>query len=127
MKGYVKIKDILNYCDNKVKEYQELIENAKEKDISSVVYFMNQERIYKNDIPNMINELGENATVFEDSIRELNLSNATFNILEKNEISTLEQLSKLTVRDLMAIKGLGMISINNIYNEAKLKGIEIKQ
>lgn len=59
MKGYVKIKDILNYCDNKVKEYQELIENAKEKDISSVVYFMNQERIYKNDIPNMINELGK--------------------------------------------------------------------
>ena len=62
MKGYIKIEDILNYCKDVEKVHEELIEralkpNGKWDDVSAAAYFMQQQRIYKYDVPNMVKEL----------------------------------------------------------------------
>ena len=64
MKGYIKISDILSYCDDAVEIYEGLIKKALDKngppaDVSAAAYFMQQQRIYKYDIPALVKELGE--------------------------------------------------------------------
>ena len=63
MKGYIKISDILKHCEKVVAIHEELIQKALDKDgpisnVSAVAYFMQQQRVYKYDIPGLVDELG---------------------------------------------------------------------
>jgi len=131
MKGYIKISDIEKYCEDVVKTHQDLIKRALREDgttadVSAAAFFMQQERIYKYEIPNMIKELSGGNELLNEHINVLGLSNSSYNILLKNNITTVEELSKMTIRDLKSIAGLGSKILKEILDVTKNVGVEIR-
>lgn len=133
MVGYVKIQDILDYCEKVVKVHESLIERALDKDgpasnVSAAAFFMQQERVYKYDIPNMLKELGGvDNPILKESIWKLDLSNTSINVLSRNKIETVEQLSNMTIRDLRALKGCGAKIAEEITRVLETEGIKMSK
>lgn len=131
MKGYIKISDIEKYCEDVVKTHQDLIKRALREDgttadVSAAAFFMQQERIYKYEIPNMIKELSDGNELLNEHINVLGLSNSSYNILLKSNITTVGELSKMTIRELKSIAGLGSKILKEILEVTKKAGVEIR-
>jgi len=132
MKGYIKISDILSYCDDVVEIHEGLIKKALDKDgpfanVSAAAYFMQQQRIYKYDIPALVKELGEaDNGILADHIRTLELPTATFNILSRHNITTVGELSEKTIRELKNMRGLGAKQLEYLLEVLNENGIKIK-
>ena len=132
MKGYIKVSDILKYCEEAVATHEELIQKALDKNgpmsnVSAAAFFMQQQRIYKYDIPGMVAELGGSEdSILNDNILNLELPTATYNILTRNNITTVGELSDKTIRELKKMRGLGVKSLEYLLHVLENNGIKLK-
>lgn len=131
MKGYIKVKDILEYCKEVEKVHKELIDKALSKDgpiqnVSAAAYFMQQADIYRFTIPNMVKELAEEESILDDHISTLNLPNTTYNILQRNNITTIGELSEKTITELKKLRGLGPKQLDYLLKTLNDQGIKLK-
>lgn len=132
MKGYIKVSDIVKYCEEAVAIHEELIQKALDKDgpmanVSAAAYFMQQQRIYKYDIPGLIAELGgPEHDIMDDNITTLGLSTSTYRILARHNVSTVGELSEKTIAELKKMRGLGPKSLEYLLHVLETNGIKLK-
>ena len=131
MKGYIRIKDILEYCKEVENTHKELIDKALSKDgpiqnVSAAAYFMQQAEIYRSTIPNMLKELGNEESILDDHISTLDLPNQTYNILQRNNIATIGEISEKTITELKKLRGLGPQQLQYLTKKLNDCGIKLK-
>ena len=131
MKGYIRIKDILEYCKEVENTHKELIDKALSKEgpiqnVSAAAYFMQQADIYRFTIPNMIKELGSEEIILDDHISTLDLPNVTYNILARKGITTIGEIAEKTITELKKIRGLGPKQLEYLLIRLNELGIKLK-
>lgn len=62
----------------------------------------------------------------EKELNELDISEKTLNLLEKNKISSVLKITEKTEEELMAIKGLGEKAVKEVKKALKKEGLELK-
>lgn len=60
-----------------------------------------------------------------ETIQSLDLTKRTSNCLKKKKITTIDELSKLSLNDLLKIKGLGRSCMEEIIDKMRERGIDI--
>lgn len=133
MRGYIKIEDIMKYCEEAVDIHEGLIKKAldpsgKWDDVSAAAYFLQQQKIYKYEIPNMVKELsGEDNTILSDNVNTLDVPTPVWRSLARAGIDTIGELLDKSEMDIKNIRGLGAKGREDLMKalekeEMKLRG-----
>jgi DNA-directed RNA polymerase alpha subunit len=133
MKGYIKIEDILEYCKEAVETHEGLIKkaldpNGKWDDVSAAAYFLQQQKIFKYEIPNMVKELsGDAPTILSDNVNTLNVPTYIWRALSRGGISTIGELLEKSELDLKNIRGLGAKGREELMNALSQEGLKLRR
>jgi len=132
MRGYIKIEDIMKYCEEAVEAHDSLIKraldpNGKWDDVSAAAYFLQQQKIYKYEIPNMVKELsGEDNTILSDNINTLDVPTPVWRSLARAGIDTVGELLDKSVLELRNIRGLGAKGRELLMEALEKEGLKLR-
>lgn len=132
MRGYIKIEDILEYCKEAVETHEVLIKkaldpNGKWDDVSAAAYFLQQQKIYKYEIPNMVKELaGEDNTILSDNVNTLDVPTPVWRSLARAGIDTIGELLDKSVLELRNIRGLGAKGRELLMEALEKEGLKLR-
>lgn len=132
MRGYIKIEDIMKYCEEAVEAHDGLIKkaldpNGKWDDVSAAAYFLQQQKIYKYEIPNMVKELGgEDSSVLSDNVNTLDVPTPVWRSLVRAGIDTVGELLDKSVLELRNIRGLGAKGRELLMEALEKEGLKLR-
>lgn len=132
MRGYIKIEDIMEYCEKVVEVHDGLIDKAldpkgKWDDVSAAAYFMQQQKMYKYEIPNMVKELaGEDNTILSDNVNTLDVPTTVWRSLTRAGIGTIGELLDKSVLELRNIRGLGAKGRELLMETLEKEGLKLR-
>lgn len=132
MRGYIKIEDIMKYCEEAAATHDELIKkaldpNGKWDDVSAAAYFLQQQKIYKYEIPNMVKELaGEDNTILSDNVNTLDVPTPVWRSLARAGIDTIGELLDKSVLELRNIRGLGAKGRELLMEALEKEGLKLR-
>lgn len=133
MKGYIKIEDIMEYCEEAVEAHDGLIKKAldpkgKWDDVSAAAYFLQQQKIYKYEIPNMVKELsGEDNTILSDNVNTLDVPTPVWRSLARAGIDTIGELLDKSEMDIKNIRGLGAKGREDLMEALEKEGLKLRR
>ena len=132
MRGYIKIEDIMKYCEEVVDVHEGLITraldpNGKWDDVSAAAYFMQQQKIYKYEIPNMVKELsGEDSSVLSDNVNTLDVPTQVWRALTRSGIETIGELIDKNIIELQKVRGLGAKGREDLIKTLEQEGLKLR-
>lgn len=132
MRGYIKIEDIMKYCEEAVEAHDGLIKkaldpNGKWDDVSAAAYFLQQQKIYKYEIPNMVKELsGEDNTILSDNVNTIDVPIPVLRSLARAGIDTVGELLDKSVLELRNIRGLGPKGRELLMEALEKEGLKLR-
>ncbi|NCD10742.1 MAG: hypothetical protein EOL98_15275 [Negativicutes bacterium] len=132
MKGYIKIEDIMKYCEEAVDAHEGLIKkaldpNGKWDDVSAAAYFLQQQKIYKYEIPNMVKELaGEEYAILSDNVNTLDVPTPVWRSLARAGIDTVGELLDKSEMDIKNIRGLGAKGREDLMKALEKDGLKLR-
>ena len=132
MRGYIKIEDIMKYCEEAVEAHDGLIKkaldpNGKWDDVSAAAYFLQQQKIYKYEIPNMVKELaGEDNTILSDNVNSLDVPTPVWRSLARDGIDTVGELLDKSEMDIKNIRGLGAKGREDLMKALEKDGLKLR-
>lgn len=132
MRGYIKIEDIMKYCEEAVETHDGLIKkaldpNGKWDDVSAAAYFLQQQKIYKYEIPNMVKELaGDMPTILSEKVDTLNVPVYVWRPLMIAGISTVGDLLEKSERQLKNVYKLGPKGRELLMKALEKEGLKLR-
>lgn len=138
---YVKVSDIMNYCEKSAKSLRELADKCigkvgrgetESSALGGAAYFLQKAEMFEYHIPNMIRNLNyEDFRTSEEPVEvipleALGLSTKSYNCLKRADIKTLGDITNMYLYELEKIRNLGPKSVIEIVETLKKYGVSLK-
>ena len=118
--SFLTIVGCLNFCKGARHAFLDKDENIQS--VLSVVISYLEKIVEKHEKKEITEEINLNISVYK-----LDFKNATANVLEKNNIKTLEALMSMSEHDLKQEPGLGSVALEDIVSTLANKGLKLKR